>query len=97
MTDDTQLIPPVNAAASPEKPVQARAPRRLPYSDGKRVGYGVLWAVWTAVLAIGGFAVFFGGQILSGLVVLILAAIAGRYDYRIWTWRARRLLFFIIW
>jgi hypothetical protein len=52
---------------------------------------------WTALLAIGGFVVLFGGQILGGLVVLILAAIAGRYDYRIWTWQARRLLFFIIW
>jgi hypothetical protein len=27
----------------------------------------------------------------------VLAALAGRYDYRIWTWRARRLLFFLIW
>ena len=97
MTDDTQVFPQVNAAVSPEKPVQARAPRRLPYSDGKRVGYGVLWAGWTALLTIGGFAELFGGQILGGLIVLILAAIAGRYDYRIWAWRARRLLFFIIW
>jgi hypothetical protein len=27
---------------------------------------------------------------------LVLGGLAGRYDYRIWTWRARRLLFFII-
>lgn len=38
----------------------------------------------------------FGGQILAGFLALVLGALAGRYDYRIWTWRARRLLFFII-
>jgi len=70
---------------------------RLPYSHGRRAGYGLLWAAWTAVLTIGGFAELFGGQILGGLFALVLAALAGRYDYRIWTWRARRLLFLIVW
>lgn len=73
------------------------AARRLPYSHSKRVTYGILWAGWTAVLTIAGFTGLFGGQILSGLFAFMLAALAGRYDYRIWTWRARRLLFFIIW
>jgi hypothetical protein len=73
------------------------AGRRQPYSDGKRLAYGLLWAGWTVVLTIAGFALLFGGQILPGLIALVLAVVAGRYDYRIWTWRARRLLFFIIW
>jgi hypothetical protein len=81
-------------------PLYAQVPShamRLPYSHGKRVRYGVLWAAWTAVLMIGGFAALFGGQVLVGLLGLILAGLAGRYDYRIWTWRARRLLFLLIW
>src|SRR5262245_44973570 len=69
---------------------------RLPYSNTKRVGFGLLWVGWTLILVIAGFTGLFGGQILGGLVALALGALAGRYDYRIWTWRARRLLFFII-
>lgn len=73
------------------------AVRRLPYSHGRRAGYGILWAGWTALLLIAGFVALFGGQVLGGLLALVLAGLAGRYDYRIWTWQARRLLFFIIW
>ena len=36
------------------------------------------------------------GSIVIGLILLGLAGLAGRYDYRIWTWQARRLWFFII-
>ena len=81
----------------PTSAAEGVPPQRLPYSHGKRAGYGLLWAAWTAVLTIGGFAEVFGGQILGGLFALVLAALAGRYDYRIWTWRARRLLFLIVW
>ena len=97
MTDNTHAAP-QTPAASPHAPhILGGTPRRLPYSHGKRASYGLLWAAWTALLAIAGFTGLFGGQILSGLLALVLAALAGRYDYRIWTWRARRLLFFIIW
>lgn len=95
MTYETEPVP-----QSAVAPVQAQVPSpaaRLPYSHGKRVGYGVLWAAWTTVLTIGGFAALFSGQVLAGLIGLVLAALAGRYDYRIWTWRARRLLFLLIW
>lgn len=68
-----------------------------PYSDSKRIGYGLLWATWTVVLAIAGFGLLFGGSIFSGLLSLVLAFFAGRYDYRIWSWQAKRLLFFIVW
>jgi hypothetical protein len=70
--------------------------RRAGYGNGTRVGYGLLWAGWTLVLLIGGLAALFGGQVLAGLIGLVLAALAGRYDYRIWTWQARRLLFLIV-
>jgi hypothetical protein len=68
-----------------------------PYSDSKRIGYGLLWAAWTVVLAIAGFGLLFDGSVFSGLLSLVLAFLAGRYDYRIWSWQAKRLLFFIVW
>jgi hypothetical protein len=100
MTDDTHAVPQAPQKPAVPPPVQqisAGDVRRLPYSNGKRTGYGLLWAGWTLLLTIAGFTGLFGGQILGGLFALVLAALAGRYDYRIWTWRARRLLFFIIW
>jgi hypothetical protein len=100
MSDDTRAVgpvPPTSAVRPPAQYIPAGGARRQPYSEGKRVGYGLLWAAWTLVLAIAGFSGLFSGQILGGLFALVLAALAGRYDYRIWTWRARRLLFFIIW
>ncbi len=68
-----------------------------PYSDSKRISYGLLWAAWTVLLTIAGFGLLFGGSVLSGLFSLVLAFFAGRYDYRIWSWQAKRLLFFIVW
>lgn len=100
MTDDTHAVPQVPqtpAAPPPAQQFPAGDVRRLPYSYGKRAGYGLLWAAWTLVLTIAGFSGLFGGQILAGLFAVVLAALAGRYDYRIWTWRAQRLLFFVIW
>ena len=99
MTDDLHAVPQVPQAPTTPPPQVQQIPagevRRLPpYSNGKRVGYGLLWAGWTLLLTIAGFVGLFGGHILSGLFALVLA---GRYDYRIWTWRARRLLFFLIW
>ncbi len=96
MANDMHAIPQTPATPPVQQMPNGAAPR-LPYSQGKRAGYGLLWAAWTAVLTIGGFAELFGGQILGGLFALVLAALAGRYDYRIWTWRARRLLFLIVW
>ena len=96
--------PPAPELVSPAAPTRpAAAPRaagparRTPYSHGRRIFYGLLWAGWTALLTIAGFAGLFGGQVLAGLLALAAAGVAGHYDYRIWTWQARRLLFLIIW
>lgn len=97
MTDDMNAVPRTPAAGPRAQGITGGATRMQPYSNGRRAGYGLLWAAWTGVLTIAGFTGLFGGQILPGLVALALAAFAGHYDYRIWTWRARRLLFFIIW
>lgn len=95
MSDDTNALPQTPTAM--QATIHRSVARRQPYGQGKRITYGSLWAGWTAVLTIAGFTGLFGGQVLPGLFALVLAAVAGRYDYRIWTWRARRLLFFIIW
>ncbi len=99
MTDDSAFPQAPHSPLAPPyvQQIPNGAGASLPYSYGKRTGYGLLWAAWTAVLTIAGFTGLFGGQVLGGLFTLVLAALAGRYDYRIWTWRARRLLFFVIW
>lgn len=68
-----------------------------PYSDSKRIGYGLLWAAWTIILTIAGFGMLFGGSVFPGLLSMVLAFFAGHYDYRIWSWQAKRLVFFIVW
>jgi hypothetical protein len=73
------------------------AGQRQSYGHGRRTFYGLLWLAWTVLLATAGFAGLAAGQVLGGLLALVLAGLAGRYDYRIWTWRARRLVFLIIW
>ncbi len=71
---------------------------RSPYGQGRRLFYGMLWTGWTILLGLGGlFALPHGRTFLGGMVSLGLAVIAGRYAYRIWTWQAKRLVFFIIW
>ncbi|HEX4258552.1 MAG TPA: hypothetical protein VH089_25930 [Streptosporangiaceae bacterium] len=88
-----------NHALPPTAAPNAAAPNSVapPYSHGRRIFYGLVWAGWTALLTIAGFAALFGGQVLVGLFALAAAGVAGHYDYRIWTWQARRLLFLIIW
>ncbi len=54
-----------------------------------------MWAFWSVVFLIGGFTGL-ATNVLAGLVLLALAALAIRYDYLIWTYRAKRLWFLII-
>lgn len=77
-------------------PWEAPRPRSRPYGAGRRLIYGLLWACWTLLLLAAGFGTLFNGQIAPGLLGLVLATLAGRYDYRIWTWQARHLWFLII-
>lgn len=70
-------------------------PRR-PYSEAKRIGYGLVWVTWTLLLFLSTCLNFSGGDFLAGLVCLALTVIAGRYAYRIWTYKARRLWILIV-
>jgi hypothetical protein len=71
---------------------QQDAARKLttPTMSGYRVACGICWSFWTLLFIIGVFAApGFGSKMLS----LVLA---GWYAYRIWTLKARRLTFFLI-
>lgn len=61
------------------------------YSNGRRVGYSVLWSFYVLVLGLGGLGSLAHGQIVTGLLGIALAILAGRYAGRIWTYRARTL------
>jgi uncharacterized membrane protein len=82
--------------SSETQPTAGPAARVHPYSEGRRAGYGLLWTAWTIVLTIAGFALLGHGSVVSGLLGLTLAALALRYAWRIWTWQAKRLIFFIV-
>ncbi|MEU5261732.1 hypothetical protein [Amycolatopsis sp. NPDC021455] len=81
-------------SAEPQ-PIGSQAEVR-PYSQASRAGYGLLWTAWTILLTIGGFVLFAQSSVFAGLISLGLAALALRYTWRIWTWQARRLIFFIV-
>ena len=67
-----------------------------PYSQGKRIGYSLIWAFWTFAFALGCISLMGNGSVLVGLLSGVLAFFAGRYTYRIWTYQAKRLWFFIV-
>jgi hypothetical protein len=60
---------------------------------GYRIACGLCWAFWTVVFTIGLVAVPGAG---TKLLCLLLAALCGLYDWRIWTKRASRLSWLII-
>lgn len=80
---------------SPVGPVPGAAEVR-PYSEARRVGYGLLWTAWTVVLTIAGFFLLGNASVFGGLIALVLAVVSACYAWRIWTWQARRLIFFIV-
>jgi Fe2+ transport system protein B len=90
------------AAKTPEQIAYERgqqdAVRSLttPRMTGWRIICGICWAFWTLLFSIGALVSLAHGGFGSFLVGGILAGLAGWYDYRIWTLRARRLTLFII-
>ena len=61
-----------------------------------RVICGLCWGLWTAGFTVAAFASLSGGQFGTFLGGAVLGGLAGWYDYRIWTGRARRLTLFLI-
>jgi hypothetical protein len=80
----------------PRIPVRQTRQGPLPYSQGKRACYGIMWAFWTVVLAVIGISAVAAGSFGRGLLALVLGFAAAAYDWRIWTWQAKHLWFLII-
>ncbi|MGH3068335.1 MAG: hypothetical protein ACRDMI_07075 [Streptosporangiaceae bacterium] len=77
---------------------QRDAERRLttPRMTGWRAVCGICWGLWTLLFGVGAVVSLFQGSLGSFLLAAALAGLAGWYDYRIWTLKARRLTLFII-
>ena len=66
------------------------------YSNGKRLFYSGLWALYTVALMIGAFTLIGGGNPGTGAISLVLACATGLYSYRIWTYQAKRLWILVV-
>jgi len=67
-----------------------------PRMTGYRIACGIVWAFWTVALLVGAISAFASGSVGTGLLCLVLSGLAAWYDIRIWTLKARRLTFFIV-
>jgi hypothetical protein len=77
---------------------QRDAVQRLttPHMSGWRIICGICWAFWTLLFGISALVSLAHGSFGAFLIGGILAGLAGWYDFRIWTLKARRLTLFII-
>ena|SRR5258708_7518305 len=62
----------------------------------RRVLCGVWWALGTLLCGISALVSLFGGHFLQFLGAAALAGLMGWYDYRVWTFKAKWLMFLII-
>jgi hypothetical protein len=76
----------------PDLLAQARRPRMTAF----RIICGILWAAITTIFTVG-LIVNLGGHGSAADIILdaVIAVLAGWYDYRIWTRKARRLFLII--
>jgi len=72
-------------------PVPARRRRMSAY----RIICGGFWAAVTLIVGAGAFAEFNIGNTGGGVLCVLIAIPSGWYDYRVWTFKARRLWFFM--
>jgi len=87
---DSSPPPPARRLQSSPPP-----PARRPYGNGRRCFYGTLWSVYTLALFAGGIATA-SKSAGPALLFFAVSGLAGWYAYRIWTYRARRLLLLIL-
>ena len=67
-----------------------------PRYSARRVLCGIWWALGTAICAISALISLFGGHFPQFLGAGAIAGLIGWYDYRIWTFKAKWLMFLII-
>jgi hypothetical protein len=74
---------------SPQTRPRRSASRRM---NGLRITTAVMWSAITVICAAGAVAELLIGVYGGAAVCLVVAVGAGRYAYRVWKRRARRLL-----
>ena len=67
-----------------------------PRYSTRRLLCGIWWALGTAICAISALISLFGGHFLQFLGAAAITGLIGWYDYRIWTFKAKWLMFLII-
>jgi hypothetical protein len=67
-----------------------------PYSHFSRAAYGSWWGFITLILTVAFFIGLSQGAFGAALIVAVLLFLSARYTWRLWTWQASRLVFFII-
>ena len=92
---DFRNLPPPPAYPPPAYPPPDQyAPGRRPRTFSVvRIACGVLWAAFTIILAAGTVAEWLTGLHAASIMCFVFAVGCGWYDYRIWTFKARRLWF----
>lgn len=87
--------PPIQPFPPPVYPPPDQyAPRRRPRAYSVvRIVCGALWAAFTIILAVGAVLEWLTGLPAASIMCLVFAVGRGWYDYRIWTFKARRLWF----
>jgi hypothetical protein len=61
-----------------------------------RIVCGVIWGLIAATTGAGGVAELTIGNVGRAVVCFVVAVGSGWYDYRVWTFKAHRLLLFIM-
>lgn len=74
----------------------ARGAAVRPHYSARRAICGAWWAVLTVLAGGGAVVSLFEGHFLQFLAGAAFAGLAGWYDYRVWTLRAKWLMFLII-
>lgn len=87
--------PPIQPFPPPVYPPPDQyASRRRPRAYSVvRIACGALWAAFTIILAVGAVLELLTGLPAASVMCLVFAVGCGWYDYRIWTFKARRLWF----
>jgi hypothetical protein len=85
-------------------------PEQIAYPDGRadmsgrpaarrmstrRIIVGITWAVIALILGVGGFAELSAGITGGAVLCFVMAVGTGWYDYRVWTFKAKRLWFIV--
>ena len=91
---DFRNLPPPPAFPPPVYPPPDQyAPRRRRAFSVVRIACGALWAAFTIILAAGTVMEWLTGLHAASIMCFVFAVGCGWYDYRIWTFKARRLWF----